>query len=101
MKKFLIILGAPLWIPLLLTFFIILLSLYLVLWVISILLAAANGLVLVLGIFYLFNGNITALIASLGALVALIGLTYISFTFTKSVTKNSLDYFKSLLPFKK
>lgn len=82
----LLILGFPLWFPLLLSAFIIILSFYIVIWSLVISLFAidlslgfASIAALVMAIIYLFQGKISSAVLMLGASAICAGLTVLLF----------------------
>ena len=90
----LLVLGAPVWIPLIIAALAIALSVYIVIWAVvisvyavnlSVAAGAASGLA---GIFiYLKAGNPAGMIFSFGAAIALAGLTILLFFVCKWITK--------------
>ena len=90
----LLVLGAPVWIPLIIAALAIALSVYIVIWAVvisvyavnlSVAAGAASGLA---GIFiYLKAGNPAGMLFSFGAAIALAGLTILLFFVCKWITK--------------
>lgn len=100
----LIILGAPLWFPILIAFFAVFFSLYVVVWSIVISLYAidislgVSGLVGILGLFFYANiGNGAAATFVFGAGLACIGLAILVFIVSAITIKWLLNFTKELL----
>ena len=99
MKTLLIILGFPLWFPLLLAFYVVLFSLYIVLWSVFAAFAVSSVATLIYGIYIIFVGNIDSVLITFGASLVLCGLSILLYSFAKSITSNSIDFIKKILPF--
>ena len=100
----LLILGAPIWLPLLLSAFVIGLSLYLALWAIVIGFWAADlGLAagaiggLCIAVYYMIQGNLPGAISILGAALVCAGLTILLFFACLGLTKGMLRLSKKML----
>ena len=100
----LLILGAPIWLPLLLSVFVIGLSLYLALWAIVIGFWAADlGLAagaiggLCIAVYYMIQGNLPGAVSILGASLVCAGLTILLFFACLGLTKGMLKLSKKML----
>ena len=95
MKNFLLILGAPVWLPILLALFAVAFSLYAVLWALIISLFAlfislvAGGFITGIGggIFFSLTGNSVTGFALIGCGIACIGLSIFVFFAAKALVK--------------
>lgn len=100
----LLILGFPLWFPLLIVAFAVLLSLYVVLWsvvislwaiFVSFIACALGGIAS--GIYFVCSGNALSGVAILGASIALFGLCIFAFYGCKSATKGGFILTKKII----
>ena len=109
MKNVLIILGFPLWFPLLVSAFVVVLSLYITF--ISILIcvfASAIALLvsgifagIVAGVYFVLSGNLTTGLALIGCGITAVGLSIFAFLgckllikLIKCITNSSINFFK-------
>ena len=100
----LIVIGSPLWLPLLVAAFAVLISLYISLWAVVISLWAVFvsfivGMLggIVAGIVFAAGGNIPAGVAMIGAGISLAGLAVFAFVGCKAVTKGIVKLAKKLI----
>lgn len=100
----LLVLGFPLWFPLLLTVLILELSLYIVVWALVISLAAVvlslavSSLALVAAAFYsVFKGGIPMALLCLGAALVLAGLSALLFLLLRGAAKGSVRLGKAMV----
>lgn len=100
----LIILGAPMWIPLLFSAAIVILSIYIVLWSVVVSLYAVNfsvaavavAALAVFGVF-IFTGNYSQAIFIFGASLVCIGIAILLFLLFKEITKAIILFTKIIL----
>ena len=100
MKTLLIILGAPLWLPLLIAAGALLLSLIITVWSVFISLAASSFAGVILIFIYFARGNTVAGFAIIGAFIACIGLLILMYIGCKATTKYSIQLVKKMIPSK-
>ena len=100
----LLVLGSPIWLPLLLAVLVIALSLYLALWAIVIGFWAADlGLAvgaiggLCIAVYYMIQGNLPGAISILGASLVCAGMTILLFFACLGLTKGMLKLSKKML----
>ena len=99
----LLVLGAPLWIPLLIAFFAVVLSVYAVIWVVIIVLwaiclaiALSAAACLVLSIWLIFMGGLVHASAAFGAALLLAGLAILLFFACTGATKGAVFLTKKI-----
>ncbi len=100
----LLVLGAPLWLPLLLTLLVLELSLYIVVWSLVISLAAvalalalSSLAVLVAAVYSIVKGGVPMMLLCLGAALILAGLAALFFLLVRLSGKLSVDLGKAML----
>jgi uncharacterized membrane protein len=96
MRRLLLLLGAPMWLPLTVALIAVIFSLLVASWAVFASLLSVGGFAIVAGISRVFNANVLGGLISTGAGLIICGLAILTFLLCAALSKRMMSFIKRM-----